>query len=167
MTQEIVIDTNVPIVANGETPQADLQCVHVCSQVLERVCNGELRVLLDNKGLILEEYLKGLKSDKNRKQKGLGMTFLIWLWNKQAVESRCRKIVINPSETRTFEEFPDDPALDKFDLDDRKFVAVSCASKTTAEILNASDTDWSQYEDALDRHDVTVVFLCLELMSID
>ena len=65
---------------------------------------------------------------------------------------------------RGFKNFPDDPDLDDFDPDDRKFVAVALASGTAPEILNASDTDWWNYRRPLERHGINVKFLCPELM---
>lgn len=65
---------------------------------------------------------------------------------------------------RGFENFPDDPELDDFDQDDRKFVAVALASGTNPEILNATDTDWWHYLEPLQQHGINIDFLCPELM---
>lgn len=167
MMQEIVVDTNVAVVANGDTGQANLKCVRACSQFLERVLKGDFCILLDAQDCILREYRRQLMHSRKKTQKRLGAAFFKWLWDNQAVKNRCRKIVITPNETRGFDEFPDDSDLEKFDFDDRKFVAVSCASGTSAEIFNASDTDWWRHKDALARHEIMIVFLCRELMPTD
>ena len=70
-----------------------------------------------------------------------------------------------PNDARGFEEFPGAPSLAGFDMDDRKFVAVALASGTGPEILNASDTDWWDFREPLERHGVRVNFLCPELME--
>ncbi|HET6383334.1 MAG TPA: hypothetical protein VFJ58_08090, partial [Armatimonadota bacterium] len=100
-------------------------------------------------------------------QPGVGDSFFKWLWVNQENLQTCRKVVITPAKQheRGFEEFPDDPELARFDHSDRKFVATIIASREKAPIVNASDTDWWDYGDALKRHGVTVLFLCPELME--
>src|SRR5207245_8723519 len=66
-----------------------------------------------------------------------------------------------------FAEFPRDPALEGFDLSDRKFVAVARASRHSPTVLNAVDSDWRIYEEPLKRHGVEVEFLCPHLVSIE
>ena len=52
---KIVVDTNVPIVANGRTEQADPRCILNCIAILREI-HDERRVLLDEGDLILGEY---------------------------------------------------------------------------------------------------------------
>ena len=49
---EIVVDTNVAVVANGHTPQANLNCRSKCITRLRQVMDG-FRILLDDRNLIL------------------------------------------------------------------------------------------------------------------
>ena len=50
-----IVDTNVLRVANGDTPQADVECLEACVERLMAVQAGEL--LLHDEGLlILNEY---------------------------------------------------------------------------------------------------------------
>ena len=44
-------------------------------------------------------------------------------------------------------------------------VAVARASGADPELLNATDTDWWHYREALKENGVNVVFLCPELME--
>jgi hypothetical protein len=60
--------------------------------------------------------------------------------------------------------FPEDESLSKFDLSDRKFVAVALVHPEHPPILNASDSDWSHFKTALAAYGVQVEFLCPELM---
>jgi hypothetical protein len=64
-----------------------------------------------------------------------------------------------------YEEFPDDPELARFDRSDRKFVAVTLASRLDPDVLNATDTDWWHYRECLKKYGVRVVFLCPNLMT--
>ena len=157
---EVVMDTNVAIVANGRAEQAGPDCKLKCIGRLRHI-RDECRILLDDGNLILEEY-RGRLSFSG--QPGLGDSFFKWLHDNQANPSHCRKIPLNHHADRDFEEFPDDPALSSFDRSDRKFVAVALASGTQPKVLNASDTDWWTYHAQLRQHGIEVDFLCPELM---
>ena len=160
---EVVVDTNVALVANGKTEQAEQSCVSTCTDKLRQIIEGKKYiVLLDDKCLILQEYQNKLCFSG---QPGPGDAFFKWLWDNQAVESHCRVVPVTPHEDQGFEEFPGDPSLSSFDQDDRKFVAVALASGSSPWVLNASDPGWWRHREALREHGVAVVFLCPELMS--
>ena len=161
MKSEAVVDTNVPVVANGDAPQAGYDCVSACMGRLRQIIDEEI-LLLDDKDLILREYRNNLSLSG---QPGRGDEFLYWLWFNQANPQSCRIIPITPDIDRGFAEFPADPALATFDPGDRKFVAVAIASGSAPQILNATDTDWWNHLEALQRHGVYVTFLCPELMQ--
>jgi len=160
---EVVFDTNVPTVANGQAGQASEACEEAC---IDRLLESRARdvVLVDDGGLILAEYQRHLA---HRGQPGAGDAFFKWLWDNQGNEAHCRRIHITPIEddSRSFLEFPDDPRLRTFDPSDRKFVAVAVASGSEATVVNASDTDWWSAREALSEHRVNVDFLCPELMQ--
>ncbi|HEX3552011.1 MAG TPA: hypothetical protein VIA62_02145 [Thermoanaerobaculia bacterium] len=162
MKAAVVMDTNVAVVANGRTPQAGDKCVETCVATLIEM-RDHRRVLLDDQGLILDEYRRRLSPSG---QPGPGDAFFKWLWDNQGHQDHCRQIPITPANgSRGFEEFPDDPDLERFDRADRKFVAVALASEERPPILNASDTDWWVHRAALNRHGVEIRFLCPELMK--
>ena len=157
---EVVMDTNVAVVANHRTPQASLNCITECIARLSHIINGN-RVLLDDGGLILREYRNNLSPSG---QPGAGDYFFKWLFENQANPEHCRKVKLSPDAVLGFEEFPDDQKLSSFDPDDRKFVAVALASRSSPEVLNASDTDWWIYRNELKHHGLEIVFLCPDLM---
>jgi hypothetical protein len=155
----VVIDTNVLVVANRKHPPASLGCIEACMQALEDARNGV--TLIDDLQLILDEYRQHCSFAG---QPGLGDAFFKWLWSNQANARHCLRVSITPHPQRGFAEFPDDEALAGFDSSDRKFVAVALGSQQDARVLNASDTDWWQHREALQRHGVQIAFLCPELM---
>jgi hypothetical protein len=57
-----------------------------------------------------------------------------------------------------YADFPDDPELVRFDPSDRKFAAL--ARRERAPVVNATDSDWLHYRDALARYAIAVNFLC-------
>ena len=153
-----VVDTNVPVVANGRSEQADPNCVIACIQSLQDIKSRGI-VVLDDGMRILQEYRRNLSLSG---QPGLGSAFLKWVWNIQAVDEQCERVPIRqrPEDDQDFEEFPRDPALAGFDRSDRKFVAVALASRKEPTILNAVDPDWWTYREALGKHGVRIRFLC-------
>jgi hypothetical protein len=155
------MDTNVAVVANGKTPHAGHQCIESCITTLVDMRDHH-RVLLDEQGLILEEYRRHLRPSG---QPGPGDAFFKWLWDNQGHLDHCRQVQITPLNGENFEEFPDDPDLARFDPADRKFVALAIASGEQPPILNASDTDWWHHRAPLSRHGIEIRFLCPELMK--
>ena len=153
----VIVDTNVAVVANGQSPQASSNCVDTCITRLEGVVRGEEKLVLDNGWIILGEYLRNLRSSG---EPGAGDSFLRWiLMNK---DDRCDLVPIKPVDgsENEFQEFPDDPALDGFDPADRKFIAVACAHLEKPPILQAVDSKWLNFRDALSRNGVMVEFIC-------
>jgi hypothetical protein len=153
-----VIDTNVPVVANGKSKQADDKCVIACIEALSQVIDGGI-VVLDSLGLVLQEYMDNLRLSG---QPGPGDIFMKWVFQNQAVVERCEQVQITPCLDGgvDFEEFPRDADLRDFDRDDRKFVAVALASSKKPAILNAVDSDWAIHHAALNRNGVKIEFLC-------
>jgi len=158
----LVVDTNVPIVANGRSPQAAPACILACIDALDDL-RLHRTIVLDNLGRITEEYRKNLSA---RGQPGVGDAFFKWVWQNQANTTHCEIVEICPRGSgEDYEEFPDDPGLARFDHSDRKFVAVALASRLDPSVLNATDTDWWHYRESLAKHGVRIVFLCSDLMS--
>ena len=153
----VIVDTNVPVVANGQSPQASPNCVDTCINRLEGIIRGEKKLVLDDRWIILSEYIRNLRSSG---EPGAGDRFLLWiLMNK---DERCDLVPITPVDgsENEFEEFPDDPALNDFDPDDRKFIAVACAHPEKPPILQAVDSQWLDFHNAFRRNGVTVKFIC-------
>ena len=71
-----VVDTNVPIVANGHSPQADDQCRLTCIRRLEHLME-EGTVGIDNRDEILEEYIRTVKPTAGQK---VGDRFVIHVY---------------------------------------------------------------------------------------
>lgn len=163
MRTPVIVDTNVPIVANGKASHADIDCVEACVEKLIQV-QSQGRVLVDQSGFILNEYSRHLS---HRGQPGLGDAFFKWLWDNQAQTSICTKVDVSPEDDSgtSFAFFPDGPELEGFDLSDRKFVATAIASGENPPILNATDSDWWHFREALENHGVSIEFLCPQHMQ--
>ncbi len=158
---KILIDTNVPLVANKKSEQASVACVLNCIRRLQQALESDVLVL-DDGWHILGEYQHKLHSSG---QPGPGDAFLKWVLTNRSNPARCDLSVCihsvgDPAQPREFEEFPEDPELTGFDASDHKFVAVACAHPEHPPVLNAVDSDWWDYREALKRNGVRVEFIC-------
>jgi hypothetical protein len=157
MSNQIIIDTNVLVVANNRSsPHATTECVIACIRFLRTVrSNGHL--VIDDAFEIINEYKR--KVNQNG-QPGVGDEFLKWVLINWQNTSRCTCTSITQDSTRTYAEFPNDPSLEGFDRSDRKFVAVALAHHTHPPIANAVDSDWIKFESELLQHGVRLQQLC-------
>ena len=147
-----VVDTNVAIAANGRDTHADLACQLDCIEKLETICR-EAVIVLDDGDLIFEEYSNHLFF---KGAPGTGDKFFKHVYDHKYSESRVRLVPITPSsdDLRGYQQLPEN----EFDPSDRKFLAVAVVAK--AEILNATDSDWSEQEALISDLGVSVRQLC-------
>ncbi len=153
----VIVDTNVPVVANGQSPQASPNCVDTCINRLEGIIRGEKKLVLDDRWIILSEYIRNLRSSG---EPGAGDRFLLWILMNKDEQCDLVSIMSVDGSENEFEEFPDDPALNDFDPADRKFIAVACAHPEKPPILQAVDSQWLDLRNAFRRNGVTVEFIC-------
>jgi len=157
-----VVDTNVPIVANGQADHADSDCILACLKALEEV--RRTKIVLDDDLRIVSEYFHKLSRSG---EPGPGDAFVKWAYDNQANPARCEQVHITPKPgaREDYEEFPEDPQLEGFDPSDRKFAAAARASQLKPKVLNAVDTDWWRARRPLARRGVHVEFLCPQAMQ--
>jgi len=153
----VVVDTNVAVVANGHSPQASRNCVDICINRLEGIIRGEERLVLDNRWKIISEFSDNLRSSG---EPGAGDRFLLWLLRNKDTQCELVSITSVDGLENEFKEFPTNSELKDFDLDDRKFIAVALAHPEKPPILQATDTQWWEFRDALCQHGVQIEFIC-------
>lgn len=154
-----VVDTNVPIVANRKHDEP-LSCVAACANALYEITKTGVLVI-DEGGLIVDEYKRYLSFAG---QPGAGDVFFKWLADNRYRPDRVARVTLveAPDRFGEFEAFPLDPELATFDQSDRKFVAAALTHPAKPPILNATDSDWWDFKDALVRQGVIVRFVCGE-----
>ena len=147
-----VVDTNVAIVANRRSTHADQRCQLACVEKLESVVAQDV-VAIDNGHAILAEYGTYLQPAG---MPGTGDMFYKHVLNFLHRPNRVRMVALTPSEDlgRGFEELPENA----FDPSDRKFLAVAVVAN--AVVLNATDSDWAEHEELMDKLGVEVSQLC-------
>ena len=178
----VIIDTNVLVVANtdiredengrliavGMANHATPACIITCQNRLKQIRDGSTKVVLDDNRQFIDEYQRYVRDPKSnpRQQNRAGDLFWYWLMQNQWIPAKCTRVHITPAQENgtDFEEFPDNTALNDFDKDDRKFIAVAIAytrdTQQTAPILQAVDTKWEGFIKALQRHGVEVEQIC-------
>lgn len=148
-----VVDTNVPIVANGgSATNADMSCQLTCVNRLEHLVKHET-IAVDETGLIVHEYAKHLSWAG---APGVGDMFFKHLVDRLHAQNRVRPVTIIESQDdrRGFEELPEN----SFDASDRKFLAVAVVAD--AVVLNATDSDWEEHAPLMEELGVQVDQLC-------
>ena len=161
-SDKYVVDTNVPVVANLATSHdkndnIPLDCINACVEAIEHIVKkGGL--VIDNKYEIYGEYRNYLAL---RGEPGVGDGFMKWVHDNQCQPEKVEQISITKSDN-SYKEFPEHDGLSDFDKDDQKFVAVANAHSVTDKphIMQAVDSKWWGWKDALNQVGINVRFLC-------
>lgn len=156
MSEWVVVDTNVLLIAEGRSDYTKT-CQSKCGTVLKDIQRHQI-VLLDGKREILKEY--GKKLAECRGQPGLGYEFWKWLINAGLSHGRCEIVNLTPHVGRGYEEFPEHEDLEKFDRSDRKFVAVAAAHRKKPKIVQAGDSKWWGWKNALSECGIELDLPC-------
>ncbi len=153
---KFVVDTNVPIVANARDGAYDLDCILATIDRLRRIREGET-VVLDFAGNIIAEYKKYLSPAG---QPGVGDSFYQHILRNIGNEARVALVALEVDGNGDYKSFPSDHRLKKFDQSDRKFAVA--AISVGAVVVNAVDSDWLEYRDALKDNGIVIEFVCGE-----
>lgn len=146
-----VVDTNVALVANGQCDGVSPDCRLAAIDFLEKIMHKG-RIAIDLEGEIETEYRRQLSVGTP----GVGSRFLQKFFSEAS--ERIDRVSVPKSKTGEFENFSFSGSLKKFDPSDRKFVSVSAESKFP--IYNASDSDWLEHKEELNKKGISIVFLC-------
>jgi hypothetical protein len=151
-----VVDTNVPATANGAHGAASADCVAACGRALQQVMGGHLFV--DNAGTIVAEYRNNLAAFGDPRP---GNVFLKWLLTNEWNPARITRVTVTPTDDdQGFEELPVAPDGVRYDPSDRVFLAVSAAHPEHPPVLQALDSKWWGWREALTNAGVPIHFVC-------
>ena len=166
-----IIDTNVPLTAAGLNTEASKRCQAQCVMVLERIFSGSIKVVLDDKNEVLREY----RTRMHPKHKGtLADRFILHMLQYQVSSDHVDRIMLPKNESTDFLDYPDRdgnwtsdvPRCERFDPDDKKWVALAVRFKQQtgidAPIVNAADRCWLAFEPHLQASGVKLETLCRE-----
>lgn len=154
-----LVDTNVPKTANLSTqpdPASDVPsaCVLACIEAIEHVIKKR-GLIIDTGDEIFDEYRQQLSM---KGQPGVGDSFMKWVHdNRWSLPDNQRVSISKNSDS--YDEFPTHDGLSNFDKSDRKFVAVANAHMDKPPILQATDSKWWGWKDALREVGILVHFI--------
>lgn len=153
---EVIIDTNVLMVASRRHDDVSPACVLACVERLQKAQKVDV-IVIDDGYRILREYQANLDTMRG---KGVGEAFLKWLLQNQANSLRVYKVQLTEHAADEFAEFPCAALAAQFDPSDRKFAAVANAHPAKPAILQAVDSRWLQWSRDLKAVGIRVEFLC-------
>lgn len=161
MPVRCVVDTNVAVTANGgDTAAASQQCVAASARALEQVMvRGHL--FIDASGAIVREYRDNLAPYGEPRP---GNAFLKWVLTHEWGGTRVTRVTLTPKadEPGNFDELPAPPDEVHYDPSDQVFLAVSAADPEHPPILQAFDSKWWGWREALKQIGVLIHFICPE-----
>jgi len=151
-----VVDTNVPIVANGR-PDPDsrppsIECRESAVRFLMDLLNRHT-VLLDIEGAIQAEYRHKLNPQG---QPGVGDRFFQVVLHSSP--DRVERVELPKRPDGEYADLPQSLIDAGFDLSDRKFAAL--ARREGVPVFNATDSDWIEHSATLDDEQIQVEQLC-------
>lgn len=152
----VVVDTNVVLVANGQHDNVSSECIASCALRLQAIMKSGKLALDDNFRILGEYQNKTTPKMGNRP----GDAFVRWALQNNANAVRVDRVVLTDHAERGFESFPADSELLDFDAADRKFIAVAHGHPASPPILQAADSKWLTWSEALKKHGLAVDFLC-------
>ena len=149
----LVVDTNVPVIANGRNTNVSIECRLAAIDLLHKLIHSG-QTVLDLGGAIQEEYHVHLNPHG---QPGVGDRFYQMILNSAPTRVERINLPIDP-QTGEYVDFPSDPALNGFDRSDRKFAAA--ARRGQSPVANATDSDWLHFRPALNANGIEIMFVC-------
>ena len=165
LPKKCLVDTNVPKTANlaaQPDPDSDVSdaCVLACIEAVEHVIKKR-SLIIDAGDEIYDEYRQQLSM---KGQPGMGDAFMKWVSDHRYNPEYCDRVTITKNGD-SYDEFPGHDGLNDFDKSDRKFVAVANAHANKPPILQATDSKWWGWKNALVEVGITVQFLCPEYVN--
>ena len=129
------------------------QCIENAVNFLIELHKNNLAVIfLDESEQILQEYIKNLNTSG---QPGVGDRFLAsFIHNNSSQKVEYHNIL----DDNNAYKLPAEILQSSFDKDDHKFAALAIVGK--AKVVNASDSDWFMHKNLLEKHGISILFLC-------
>lgn len=166
MDEKYIIDTNVPLHAAktlDEMNDTEVRCKECCFEFIENfIGNPNSKIVLDDCYEIYNEYTRNINI---RSGPSIAVLFLRWVSNHINRIPAEDLVHLDKTARHTYKTFPSHPSLDKFDKDDRKFIALSIAHPQHPKIVQGTDYKWKLYVDTFLEFGIFVLFLCPEYID--
>ena len=165
LPKKCLLDTNVPKTANlavQPAPDSDVsdECILACIEAVQHVIKKR-GLIIDAGDEIFDEYRQQLSM---KGQPGVGDRFMKWVHDNRWSLHDSQRVTITRNGD-SYDEFPRHDGLNDFDKSDRKFVAVANAHENKPPIMQATDSKWWGWKNALAEVGITVELLCPEYVE--
>jgi len=147
-----VIDTNVAIVANGDSERVTIECRLAAVTLLQKAVQKGV-IFVDSAGAIQDEYRRYLNP---RGEPGIGDRFYLEVINSDP--KKVARIDVEKDGEGHYVDLPQEIIDSEFDHGDRVFAAV--AKKSDSKVYNTVDTDWVEHRELIEGCGVPIIFLC-------
>ena len=116
-------------------------------------------IFVDDAGLIMKEYRRNLEGSG---PPGPGRAFFRWLLTHEWGGTKVTRVALTPraGDSHDFKELPKPTDGTVYDPSDRKFLAVAATHHERPPILQAVDSKWWGWRNALQEIGVEIHFLC-------
>lgn len=165
MNNKIIMDTNVAVKA--ATPWQDckdeeLYVQKKCAEFIGRfVTDPGSKLVLDLDYEIIKEY-------RNRIPRNTDLGKIFWRWFNTYIGqiSFDDMIKLEKDSDGNYVMFPLEERTVKFDMSDRKFVALARAHTEQPPIIEATDGKWLGYKDVFEEYGVHIEFLDMDYAAM-
>jgi len=152
---DVIVDTNVALVANRQQENVLPDCLIASIGFLREVIDRGYTLIIDDGDAIRSEYSRAIMDARPYQ---VGAQFLVHVLRNIGNQARVRLVPLPTDIDGEYVDFPNDLRLQEFDRSDRKFAALS--RRTGAHVHNATDSDWVDFKMPLEENGIGVVFLC-------
>ena len=143
---------------NDDMGKEELNCAKKCNQFLASFLgDSTAQIVLDRGMAIFKEYKKAYELQK-KFSPNIATQFFRWLFKYMNTIPDVDFVEL-PLKNEEYVDFPNDNRLSKFDLADRKFIALANKHPDHPSIIEASDCKWWGFKEVFVELGINVVFI--------
>ncbi|MEY8411284.1 hypothetical protein AALB51_08525 [Lachnospiraceae bacterium 62-26] len=165
MNDKIIMDTNVAVKAAIPKLDCKDEELHVRSKCVEFigrfVKNPKSKLVLDLDYEIIKEY-------RNRIPTNTDMGKVFWRWFNTYIGqiSFDDLVKLDKRADGNYDKFPLEERTEKFDMSDRKFIALAIVHEEHPPIVEAMDGKWLGFKDVFEEYGVHIEFLDMDYAAM-
>lgn len=165
VSDKVIMDTNVPAKAATsplECKEEELDMQKACIEYVQAfVRNPESKLVMDLGNEIGAEYRRRIPQNTN-----MGKVFWRWFYTYMARIDLSDNVVLEKNVEGDYLKFPLEERTEKFDLSDRKFIALARTHEEHPPIIEAADGKWLGFQEVFEEYGVHIEFLDLAYVEM-
>lgn len=160
-TSKYIIDTNVPCMAGKSDPtilsKEESRCAQICATFINSfIHNEDSKLVLDQGYEIVKEYRNNIT---NNNQPTLANYFLDWVYQYLSRILIEDFIFLDKTDNNEYVDYPKHQELSKFDISDRKFIALANAHYEHPPIVQGTESKWWMLREIFETCGIHILFL--------